>query len=134
MPISTTSHPSSGSGGIFFRSQPCRENKLRPNSKHTQQPETLYMKRRIVIFLSARLQICATFGAISAIAQKNLQRIICTNSTHASTHTAISRKKCKKTKNSFFAISKQKTAWRNLAHARVMQTKKLQVFCAILRM
>ncbi len=45
-------------------------------ARTTQPPETPYMRRKIVIFLSAGLQICANFGAISAIAKKQSMRKI----------------------------------------------------------
>ncbi len=35
----------------------------------SQRPERPYTRRKIVIFKSAKLQICANFGAIGAIAQ-----------------------------------------------------------------
>ncbi len=41
---------------------------------HTQPPGTLYMRRKIVIFQGVKLQICAKFGAISAITRKKYLR------------------------------------------------------------
>ncbi len=41
---------------------------------HTQPLESPYTRRKIVIFKSAKLQICANFGAIGAIAQKKMRK------------------------------------------------------------
>ncbi len=64
---------------------------LHPSGTHfagisTQPP---YTRRKIVIFKSAKFQICANFCSIGAIAQKN----ICVNLTYVSTHAADLPKK-----------------------------------------
>ena len=56
---------------------PCRKTDFRVLKKASpqyytmlsQRPERPYTRRKIVIFKSAKLQICANFGAIGAIAQ-----------------------------------------------------------------
>ncbi len=40
----------------------------------TQPPESPYTRRNIVIFISAKLQICANFGVLGEIAQKSKKR------------------------------------------------------------
>ena len=61
---------------------------------YTQPPERPYTRRNIVIFKGAKLQICAIFRAIGAIAQKKF----CANPPHASTYAADLHKKKKKMK------------------------------------